>query len=308
MDNFDLEKNSHTLSLFHAIHLCTQFNKAVQISCQPNFAFKPNYVDNIEIHNSKSVIKTTGIGLMDCMGILPNYILQLTIHQQLLKKTILLDFINIFNESFILLTYSARLQSQLHRQYELNPNNNQYSTTIHSLTGCNYERNCTLTENECYYYSAILNKRIINCADINWLLRDYFNIPVMVNSFTGQWKNINSSHLSCLGKHNNALGNNTLIGRQYWTLSNKITVLLGPLNFKQFKNFLPLNLAITKMHAWLKKCLPAHITYDIQLILHKKEIPPMQLGINNNRLGLTTWVYHITPTQHCHQYRLGATT
>jgi type VI secretion system protein ImpH len=162
------------------------------------------------------------------------------------------------------------------------------------------------------YYSGLLAQRHRNAAGLAALVGDYFNLPVRVVQFRGQWLRLPPADCSRLGSRgaNNELGINLVVGERVWDVQSKFRVRLGPLSYARFLLFLPDRSAETGQGAFfllvylVRLYVGAELDFDVQLVLEGEEVPECQLppargevdtGRSPPRLGWNTWLISSPP-------------
>ena len=150
-------------------------------------------------------------------------------------------------------------------------------------------------------YAGMWARRPRTAAGLAALLSDYFEIPVEVEQFHGQWLQLDPSDQSQLSSTctNCRLGVNLVIGERVWDVEGKIRIRVGPLSYEQFVEFLPYRGATSRSKAFF---LLSHLTrlyigptlaFDVQLLLRGESVPdsilsdPKAPGL---RLGWNTWL------------------
>jgi type VI secretion system protein ImpH len=151
------------------------------------------------------------------------------------------------------------------------------------------------------HYSGLFARRPRTAAGLAAILADYFQAPVEVRQFRGQWLQLEPSDQSQLGCETGhcALGVDTVIGERIWDVEGRIRIRLGPLDYDQFVEFLPHRAAVIESKAFF---LLSHLTrlfigptldFDVQLLLKAKSVPDCILADDSgpgSRLGWNTWL------------------
>jgi type VI secretion system protein ImpH len=133
------------------------------------------------------------------------------------------------------------------------------------------------------------------------MLRDYFQVPVRIEQFRGQWLKLEPPSRTRLGgeRENNELGVSAVAGRRVWDRQSKFRVRIGPMTYTQFIELLPDRAPIRERKAFF---LLAHLVrlyadpgldFDAQLVLKAEEVPKCQMtgaGTFGARLGWNTWL------------------
>jgi type VI secretion system protein ImpH len=144
------------------------------------------------------------------------------------------------------------------------------------------------------FYSGLLAQRPHSASARAGVLHDYFEIPVAVVQFVGQWLLLSRENRSRLGgTENNALGVNAIAGSRVWDQQARFRLRLGPLTFAEFSRFLPAGAAFRPLVQFARYVVGQEFDFDIQLILKAEDVPGCRLGERGDRaprLGWTTWL------------------
>jgi type VI secretion system protein ImpH len=157
------------------------------------------------------------------------------------------------------------------------------------------------------YYSGLLAHRPRSALGLEAILTDFFGVPVAVRQFQGEWLMLdvqNQTRLSSgpdSGDHaHNRLGRSALVGDRVWEIRNKVRLVVGPVGFNAFEDFLPDTAPAARRKAIF---LLAHLVrlyggpeldFDVQLVLRAEEVPSCQLTEESRgfgpHLGWNTWL------------------
>ncbi len=91
------------------------------------------------------------------------------------------------------------------------------------------------------YYGGLLSQRPRSAAALQALVEDFFEVPVEVKQFQGQWLQLEPDNWSYLGEAglNNQLGTTTVVGERVWDVLGRIRLQIGPLTYARFREFIP---------------------------------------------------------------------
>jgi type VI secretion system protein ImpH len=154
------------------------------------------------------------------------------------------------------------------------------------------------------FYSGFFAQRIRNAANLSLLLNDYFQLPIEVQQFQGQWLQLEPPAQTCLGRMG-TLGVDAVAGSRVWDVQGKIRLRVGPLAYKEFEAFLPDRTPISERKTLFsishltRFYIGNEIDFDVQLIVRKEAIPECQMVESGfgARLGWNTWLISKTPTR-----------
>jgi type VI secretion system protein ImpH len=127
------------------------------------------------------------------------------------------------------------------------------------------------------------------------LLRDYFDLPVEIQQFSGRWLALEPGDLSTVGAagRNNALGVSFVVGTKVWDEQGKIRLRIGPLSFARFQALLPDGTEFRPLVQMARLFVDVELEFDVQLILRKEDVPSCRLGSAESggaMLGRFAWL------------------
>ena len=149
-------------------------------------------------------------------------------------------------------------------------------------------------------FSGLLSQGHRSAWGLGVLLSGYFQVPVEIQEYQGQWLILDPPSQSRLGwdDGNCELGVNAVAGDRVWDIQGKFRVRVGPLRYGQFMEFLPdpdpdvdrkaffLMAQLIRLHAG------PEFDFDIQLVLEADHVPPCALDDHDAgpRLGWNSWI------------------
>jgi type VI secretion system protein ImpH len=161
------------------------------------------------------------------------------------------------------------------------------------------------------YFAGLLAERKRNAAGLERLLSEYFAVTVRVKQFAEQWLLLEPSSQSRLGvlEGNSRLGQDTVLGERVRDVQSKIRLIVGPLDWKMFLEFLPDHSATPEHKSFLllvhlaRFYIGNELDFDVQLILKAAEVPECCLNDEQPgpRLGWNTWLVSQQPMQDADQ-------
>lgn len=269
-------------------------------------------------------------GLTGESGVLPHPYTELILHQALLVKGeeryALRDWLDLFNHRLLSLFYRAWEKYRFAIPYERGeydrPEPDPFTRCLLSFVGLgmpplrNRLRVAVRTEDDeeareralariddlgLLHYAGLLAQRPRNAVGLRALLADYFQLPVQVEQFRGQWLALDRANQSCLGRggSNDRLGTNLVAGARVWEMQSKFRLRLGPLGYDDFVAFLPDRAPAPERKAYFllvhlaRLYVGADLDFDVQLVLRARDVPACRMGKGDGlgaRLGWNTWV------------------
>lgn len=120
------------------------------------------------------------------------------------------------------------------------------------------------------------------------VLSGYFERPVEVQEFVGEWLTIHEDERFRLGHSAkvSSLGRTAVLGARVFSRSHKFRVRLGPLREADFPRFLPGAEGLSRVAALVRAYAGPELAWDLELIPAADALAPLRLG-RSGRLGLT---------------------
>lgn len=287
--------------------------ETIRFSSNHALNFSPSEISNISKSiNIKDKIKwdlsVNFMGLTGAQGVLPYHYTEMLLKRLKMKDESLSDFLNLFNHRTISLFYQASNKYKLPIEYErkkLNPPKTKvrddHSQVLLSLIGLgtkNLNNRLYIRDESLFYYSGLLSQQVKTTSGLKQILRSYFNIPVEINEFIGQWQDLIEDVRTRLpgkenpGGQNNCLGRSVMLGKKGWFAQGKINIVLGPLSKEQLKIFSPGTKAIKALNEIVQIYAGMEYSYDFIIKVNRSDIPDkIQLSSNKRQImGWNTWL------------------
>ena len=145
------------------------------------------------------------------------------------------------------------------------------------------------------YYSGLVAQQPRSASALEAMLGDYFNVPVIVKQFIGAWLRLEHENRTRLGlsDSNNQLGSTAILGSKCWDQQAGFRLVIGPLTFQQFREFLPCEGGFGPLVELTRFFIGLTLDFDIQLVLKPAEVPACRLtkpGPKALRLGWSSWL------------------
>ena len=90
------------------------------------------------------------------------------------------------------------------------------------------------------YYAGLLALQPRSATGLEGILTDYFAVPVQIIQFVGQWLLLDEDNQTQLVEGGNTrLGSTAIAGQRFWDRQSRFRIRLGPLDWRQFQEYLP---------------------------------------------------------------------
>lgn len=153
------------------------------------------------------------------------------------------------------------------------------------------------------YFAGILAPQARSADGLQAVLSEYFDVPIRIEQYVGHWMALPPSERSRIGPASTSarLGHNAVAGARVWDRQHKFRIWIGPLDYAQYRSFLPGGDNITRLVDWVRFYLHGELDWDVRLVLKRAQAQPARLGSARagesfNRLGWTTWVLPASDT------------
>lgn len=138
--------------------------------------------------------------------------------------------------------------------------------------------------------AGLLASHTRNADGLHSLLESYFEMPVVIEQFVGQWVELPEGARWRLGHspESGCLGRTTVAGARVWSCQQKFRIVFGPLEYADYRRLLPGSDSLARLTALVRTYVGDELAWDVRVILKREAVPPLVLG-RDARLGLTTW-------------------
>lgn len=202
-------------------------------------------------------------------------------------------FCNVFHHR--LLSFFFRAWADAQKTVDLDrPKEQCWEEYVGSLIGMGMEslrdRSC-VPDRAKLYFAGRLVQQTRNAEGLGSILQDFFGVATKVLTFVGQWLALPANSICRLGKsrETNTLGTAVILGARLWTCQLHFRLRMGPMRLEQYERLLPSGQSFKRLRDWVREYTGEHYFWDVQLVLAKEEVPPIQIG-RAGRLGWTTWL------------------
>jgi type VI secretion system protein ImpH len=209
------------------------------------------------------------------------------------KDATIAAFLNVFHHRLISLFYRAWAVNQ--KAVDLDrPEHADFTRLIGSFFGLGIpelRHRDAIPDWAKLYYSGWLSSQTRNAEGLETILRDYFQMPVRVQTFVGHWLKLPEHSVCRLGEQpeTGTLGQSAVIGSRVWDCQLKFRVRIGPVGLAEVQRLLPGGRTFVRLQTWVRTYSGDGYFWDVQVVLKKEEVPAIQLG-GAGLLGWTSWL------------------
>jgi len=235
------------------------------------------------------------LGMTGPMGLLPHPYTELLLERTRRKDTALWEFLDLFNHRILSFFYRAWEKYRFFVGYERNQANplTDYLFDLIGQGTRGLRERLAVPDQGLLLYAGLIAQRPHSATAIEGILSDYFDIPVRIEQFFGQWVALDPEYRTRIGAANSEPGKSMVCGERVRTYQSKFRLKLGPLTFREFVSFLPTGKSFRPVADLARFLSGLEFDFDIQLILKKEEVPGCSLATGAEAppmLGWTTWM------------------
>jgi type VI secretion system protein ImpH len=300
-------------------HLSDQ--EAVNFRSQPSLCFPPSPIvqvhalaraDRLQEKRTPFVeMVVSFFGLTGPTGVLPDHYTALILRRMRYKDYSLRDFLDLFNHRAISLFYRAWCKYRLPFAYErtksrdrsdLGPDASEDPVTqaLYCLVGLGtrgLRGRLELDDEAILYYAGHFAHFPRSASGVESILGDYFApLAIRINQLQGQWLHLEPDEQSKLPSGalprglNNELGASVVAGARVWDVRSKFRVVMGPMSYRQFEQFLPDRKGLRTLCQLVRIYVGPEFDFDVQLVLLAEEVPVTRVGHDGSQLGWNSWI------------------
>lgn len=307
-----LQRAPYTFHFFQALrrlechfHTYPRFGKAtklsddpVRLAQEPSMAFAPSTLARFDPgkRGARRSPRLTQyfLGVFGPQGPLPLHLTEYAWQRQhSYKDPTFARFADIFHQRMLSLFYRAWADVQPTVSFD-RPATDRFNTYVGSMCGLGmpalWQRDA-VPDLAKLHYAGHLASQTRNAEGLQALLGDFFHLPVQVQTFVGHWMPLDVSSQCRLGASTatGLLGMTVVIGERVWDCQHKFRIVIGAMSLAEFQRFLPGSPSLRILVDWVRNYVGDELLWDVNLILKKEEVPPLQLGAGS-QLGWSTWL------------------
>lgn len=276
-------------------------NDALRLVQEPTLAFAPSTLSSFKIggqgidkEGNPSQLAVSFFGLFGPNGPLPLHLTEYA--RDRLRNSddpTFNEFLNIFHHRMLSLFYRSWASAQPTVNYD-RPEEDRFSTYTGALFGLgmpSLRNRDEIPDLVKLHFAGRLSSQSRNVEGLVAMIKHFFNIPVVIEQFVGEWMELPDNCCCQLGEspETGSLGENLAIGDHVWECQQKFRLILGPLEFEEYERFLPGRDSGKRLRAMVRNYIGDSMNWDINLVLKNEEVRPLQLG-EDDLLGWNTWL------------------
>ena len=255
------------------------------------------------------------LGLTGVTGALPRHYTETLIADLRGRSFALRDFLDLFNHRLLSLMVRGWEKYRLAQAYERHGagGDDPVSQALYALIGFgtghlrgrlapDRDGRATVADEALLFYAGLVTHAPKSAIGLEALLSDYFDRPIRVEQFRGHWIELDPTEQSSLpsaaapqGRYCR-LGADVVAGTRVWDVQSGVRVVIGPLDYDQFRRFMPGGGDLARLAHLVRLYLGPAMSCEAQVILRRDQVPPLGLGGGAEpRLGWNTWACSAPP-------------
>lgn len=293
-------------------HYSQPNKEAIRFAGKQTLGFPESEVSHVYIDESTSndqwQVVTDFIGLTGAMGVLPYHYTEFLLQRVKQKDQSLLHFLDLFHHRIASLFYRASTKYRLPLEYDkaktLNPKNkDNHTQALLAFVGLltpGLEDRQYIKDESLLFFAGLLNQQVRTPSGLQSILQHYFDLPVNIEQFVGQWQSLILDVRTRLPHRLNPKGQNVCLGRtamlgsKGWFAQGKIRINIGPLNKQQFDQLAPGTRSLKALNELVRIYLGVEHDFDFNIQVKRCDIPKsIRLGGKQKAIvGWNTWLSH----------------
>ncbi len=270
-------------------------DEPVRLGQGPTLAFAPSDVCGFETaEGGAAQLEQYSFGVFGPNGPLPLHLTEQAYEWRRQREdSTFVDFVNAFQHRLTALFYRAWANADPATSLD-RPASDRFAMYVGALLGL---APGSARERDAVPDYAKLNRashfvrQVRSAEGLEQILADYFQLPVRVQQFVGDWMEVPPELCCRLGGGGElaGLGSTATLGSSSWQCQHKFEIVLGPLSRPVFNEFLPGSRAVQELFALIRLYTNDEWTWQLRLLLRDVEVPGIRLG-GEARVGWTTWL------------------
>jgi type VI secretion system protein ImpH len=267
----------------------------VRFSQVPSLAFQPAPVRRLQRDPDGALGMTVDVlGLGGPDGPLPLHLTELA-HERILHRrdSALAAFLDIVNGRFIAYFHRAWAQAQPTASAD-RPGDDHFARQLGALAGQGGPHPPRLARSMRHarlHFAGLLGREVRNADGLAAMLKSYFGAPVTIRENAVRWVAIPAADRTRPGvpAGHACLGEGAVLGDRYPDATQRVEIVIGPLDLRRFESLLPGSGALTELGQWVGAYAGGEIAWSVRLLLAAREVPSVRLGMSG-RVGRTAWL------------------
>lgn len=300
-----LEQEPGCFEPITAFRVAERSNSEVEISSHIGVSIAVHPVSKVQHSNDeRTTLRTTLAALSGPLGSLPPVYTEIALQEARKRAYAFSAFIDLFNARLAALFADACEKYRLARLLRWHGRQgNNFIKALLSLAGfgtAHVIEKSRVHQDVLLRYCGFWAARTRNAANLSAMLQDHSGLPVHIEQFRQHWLPINIAEQSQLGCANVSLGFNSIAGSAILDRSSNFRLIIGPVSYTDYLTLHPGSYRIRELYTITRLFAGDGLSFDVQVILTKEEIPFSRLGCGETlRLGWSGWARIAPAVEDC---------
>lgn len=279
-------------------------HETLRLRAALDLAFPATEISGLDDSGERPELSVTLLGLVGASGILPGHYSRLVLETSRDNNMALRDFLDIFNHRALSLFVRAAEKYRLPLAFERarTRGSDSFSAALLALIGMRgpaMQDRQAIPDETLIFYAGHFSHGLRTADALRQMLSEFFDRPVGITQFQGHWADLLPSEQTQIGGRGAnlqcyaTLGVSAVLGTRVWDVQGSFRITLGPLDYAQFRGFMPDAAHMAQLAALTRSYAGPALGFDVQLTLKGSEVPALVLGPDKEtgaRLGWNTWL------------------
>lgn len=262
--------------------------------------FAPAPVQAVTVQDPTPRVRQRVFGLTGPNGPLPLHLTELARERERHHgDPAMQDFLDLLTHRFALLFHRAWAQAQPVQAMD-RPDDAGQGGRLGALAGLGLpalrERDA-LGDAPKLAFLERLSRQVHDADGLAAWCGEAFDVPARVEPWTGHWLPLapelraRAGGLPARAGGQVGLGQGLALGAATWDVQHKFRVVLGPMSWDRYREFLPDGAALPRLRALVRQWVGLELDWDLRLVLDRRELPPPRVGADAPAaLGRGLWI------------------
>jgi type VI secretion system protein ImpH len=238
------------------------------------------------------------VGLAGLLGPLPPFYTEMVLREGRRRSFALRGFLDLFVNRIVALFMRTdekyRLPVLIARRGDAG--SDAVTAGLFGLIGLGLpsQRNRLLTRDaHLLPYAGLLSREVRSAAGLEVLLADHLGLPVRIVPFQKRWLPIapaEQTRLDSAVPGFSRLSLDAVAGARTPDVSSTFRVVVGPVGYADFLSLAPKTTRMDSLVELVRLYRDPGLDFDVQVVLHKEEVPQSQLGATPLSPGWNAWL------------------
>jgi type VI secretion system protein ImpH len=283
--------------------------EAIRLTSAVNLAFPAGsvagYEPPAEGETGPPRLAVTLFGLVGPSGVLPNHLTAEVARAVRMKRPAIKSFLDLFLHRLASFFYRAWAKYRLPVAYERSGKvEDDISRSLYALSGLglpHLRERLAVQDETVVHYAGHFARWPRSAAALEAMLADYLGLPVKIKQFEGTWIPLPPEERTALPSFAAPEGNfcrlavDAVVGERVWDVRGKFQIRVGPIPWARFQALMPGSDDVQRLVELTRLYVGPAVSFNLRLILDRREVPEPRLGEGATRLSWTSWAVSRPP-------------